>query len=468
MHRAIPVRIVSLIVFALLFAACAPAATQPPAPKDTPVPPPTDTPVPVPTDTPVPEVSPDEAMAQERWQELQAANYQENWITVPGKGTLYKGQSPHGALLSTYLNPEAAEAMKLKKGDMAADAIIVKENYMPDGTLDALTVMYKEPGYDPDHGDWFWAKFGADGTVQAAGKPAGCISCHGSARSNDYIFTFPIAPIQAAAVPPTDEVMSMAKELWEKLQEADYQDKWITVPGKGTLYEGQAPHGALLSTYLNPEAAETMKSKSGDMTADAIIVKENYMPDGTLVALTVMYKKPDYDPNHRDWFWAKFGADGTIQAAGKPTGCIACHGSVRSNDYIFTFPIAPISPSGPPPAVEMPEVEEVAEKPAAEMPPAPSAEDVAALVAKGGCGGCHTAPGIEGAAGVVAPNWCDTAKKVQSGEKDVAYIQTSILDPNAEVVEGFPANIMPQTFGDLFTEDEVNTLAAFIANLKCE
>ncbi len=479
-----------LLTFTLLLAACAPAATpapqaQEPAPTDTPAPPPTDTPAPPPTDTPEPptptpepEMSEAEKAAVQLWEELQAANYQENWATVPGKGTLYRGQGPHGMLLSTYLNESAAGAMESKPGVMPDDAIIVKENYMPDETLAAITVMMKKPGFDENHSDWFWAKFGPDGTIQAAGKPVGCIACHGSVRSNNYIFTFPIAPIAAPAVDTTDEITAMAEQLWEELQAANYQENWATVPGKGTLYRGQGPHGMLLSTYLNESAAGAMESKPGVMPDDAIIVKENYMPDETLAAITVMMKKPGFDENHSDWFWAKFGPDGTIQAAGKPVGCIACHGSVRSNNYIFTFPIAPIPPEGPPPEVMTPGGtgeesameggKEEKEGMAEEIPPAPDQETAVALINKGGCAGCHTIAGVEGAMGSLGPPWCVPAQKVQSGAENLDYLRTAIVDPNAVIAEGFPANIMPQNFGELFTPEEVETLVAFIANLQCE
>lgn len=150
--------------------------------------------------------------------------------------------------------------------------------------------------------------------------------------------------VWATPASPQDKDKKMAGELWAKLQEAKYADRWATVPGKGTLYRGQGPHGMLLSTYLNPEAQDGLKAKPGKMPDDAIIVKENYSPDKKLVAITVMYKEPRYDPAHQDWFWAKFGPKGEVQAAGKPAGCLTCHGAVRSNDYIFTFPVAPMKP----------------------------------------------------------------------------------------------------------------------------
>lgn len=145
----------------------------------------------------------------------------------------------------------------------------------------------------------------------------------------------------AAQKSDAEKAADLAKELWQKI---DGHEKWATVPGKGTYYAGQAPHGALLSTYLNPEAKKGMEAKRGKMPEDAIIVKDNYMPNKTLAAITVMYKEPGYDHRHKDWFWAKYAPDGKTLAVGKVGGCISCHGSVRSNDYIFTFPIAPIKP----------------------------------------------------------------------------------------------------------------------------
>jgi Cytochrome P460 len=100
---------------------------------------------------------------------------------------LYEGTEPHGMLLTTYLNQAALEALNDKAGSVPDGAIIVRENYMPDGTYDAMTVMYKVQGYNPDHNDWFFTKIGADGTVQAEGQVEGCQACHSARRDNDYI-----------------------------------------------------------------------------------------------------------------------------------------------------------------------------------------------------------------------------------------------------------------------------------------
>ncbi len=47
--------------------------------------------------------------------------------------------------------------------------------------------MYKVKGYNPKAGDWYWVKYGTDGSVAKAGKPKGCVSCHSGAEDNDYI-----------------------------------------------------------------------------------------------------------------------------------------------------------------------------------------------------------------------------------------------------------------------------------------
>ena len=120
---------------------------------------------------------------------LDEQNAAEAWELWPGKERLYQGTDPHGALLTTYLNPTAYDALTGDAGSLPHGSIVVKENYMPDSTLAATTVMYKAEGYDAEHNDWWWVKRLADGTVEASGRVQGCIGCHGGAAQNDYIMT---------------------------------------------------------------------------------------------------------------------------------------------------------------------------------------------------------------------------------------------------------------------------------------
>jgi hypothetical protein len=115
-------------------------------------------------------------------------NSYKNWDLWPGKGKLYKGKKPHGAFLTTYVNSIALGSIKAGEV-MAGGSIVVKENYTPEKKLAAVTVMYKVKGYNPEAGNWFWAKYGADGSVAKAGKVKGCINCHSARKGNDFIFT---------------------------------------------------------------------------------------------------------------------------------------------------------------------------------------------------------------------------------------------------------------------------------------
>jgi hypothetical protein len=126
-----------------------------------------------------------------------------------------------------------------------------------------------------------------------------------------------------------------AESLWAHLTSQNYQ-QWQLWPGKNRLYSGADPHGALLTTYVNQIASDAIASKAGQMPPGAIVVKENYMPDSTLAAVTVMHKVPGYDSANRDWYWLKRNADGSIDMAGRGGMCAQCHGKQSGNDYIFT------------------------------------------------------------------------------------------------------------------------------------
>ena len=46
------------------------------------------------------------------------------------------------------------------------------------------------------------------------------------------------------------------------------------------------------------------------------------------------------------------------------------------------------------------------------------------------------------------------------------YLRESILDPDAYVVDGFPAGQMLQNFSELLTEEEIDSLVAFLLTLE--
>lgn len=126
------------------------------------------------------------------------------------------------------------------------------------------------------------------------------------------------------------------KALYEYITQTNPYQQWSMWPGKQKLYPGTEPHGALLTTYVNDVALKGFKKWDGGLPDGAIIVKENYMPDKMLAAVTVMYKKAGFNPQAGDFFWLKYTPDGKIEAEGKVEMCIGCHGKAQGGDFLFT------------------------------------------------------------------------------------------------------------------------------------
>ncbi len=53
-----------------------------------------------------------------------------------------------------------------------------------------------------------------------------------------------------------------------------------------------------------------------------------------------------------------------------------------------------------------------------------------------------------------------------SGKSAEEYIRESILDAGAFVVDGFPDGLMPRTFADTLTLDQIDDLVAFLLTLR--
>lgn len=139
-------------------------------------------------------------------------NNYKNWNKWPGKEDFYpkSAGSPHGDFLITYVSDNAISTIQRKMGELPDETIIIKENYDTNKKLAALTVMYKENGYDSNNNDWFWARYDSNGSVLADGKIEGCINCHATVKDNDYIFASELnaappksteTPIQTTAMP---------------------------------------------------------------------------------------------------------------------------------------------------------------------------------------------------------------------------------------------------------------------------
>lgn len=87
-----------------------------------------------------------------------------------------------------------------------------------------------------------------------------------------------------------------------------------------------------------------------------------------------------------------------------------------------------------------------------EVPGGPGAQ----VFANNGCGGCHTLAAA-GTSGVTGPN-LDEVLPGQEAEK----IKEDIVDPNAEIAEGYQPNIMPQNFGQTIPANELEELVEYL------
>ncbi len=94
--------------------------------------------------------------------------------------------------------------------------------------------------------------------------------------------------------------------------------------------------------------------------------------------------------------------------------------------------------------------------PAAEAPPR-AATPEAAMV-QYGCGGCHE---VAGQAGALGPKLTHIG-----GSRDKAYLRRSLLEPNTDIAEGFPPNLMPDIYGDQMSARELEMIVDYLASLK--
>jgi len=90
-------------------------------------------------------------------------------------------------------------------------------------------------------------------------------------------------------------------------------------------------------------------------------------------------------------------------------------------------------------------------------PPKVAGGPGAQVFANNGCGGCHTFKAA-GSGGVTGP----PLEEFLAPDDDAAAIEEMITDPNAEIVEGYPANVMPPNYSQILTSKEIEDLVQFL------
>jgi cytochrome c oxidase subunit II len=80
-----------------------------------------------------------------------------------------------------------------------------------------------------------------------------------------------------------------------------------------------------------------------------------------------------------------------------------------------------------------------------------------------GCGSCHTyAPAV--ATGKIGPDLDHLkAEAAKANQPLVAFIHDSIVDPNAYIAPGYPANVMPDTFRTQISTGQLQALVQYLA-----
>lgn len=126
------------------------------------------------------------------WERITEETDYKTYSFWPDHDDIQPGQSPHGTYHKIYINKTLSEALPSKERVLPEGSIIVKENLDSQKSLDAITVMVKVKDFNPDAGNWFWAKYTPDGEILAEGTPGGCIGCHEGMDKNDYIIVRPI------------------------------------------------------------------------------------------------------------------------------------------------------------------------------------------------------------------------------------------------------------------------------------
>lgn len=106
--------------------------------------------------------------------------------------------------------------------------------------------------------------------------------------------------------------------------------------------------------------------------------------------------------------------------------------------------------------------------------PAPSgglaAEGQALFTGRGVCITCHKIEGVEGAVGILGPDLTNVATVAETRQPGVSaeeYLVQSIVEPDAYIVDEYPAALMNATVAGLaLTDAEVDALVAFLLEQK--
>lgn len=98
--------------------------------------------------------------------------------------------------------------------------------------------------------------------------------------------------------------------------------------------------------------------------------------------------------------------------------------------------------------------------------PAAGGSPGAQLFVAQGCNGCHI---IKGQGGAIGPNLSTIGAQAATrkpGMSAEAYLRESIVNPNAFVVSGYQAGVMPATYSQTLSSEQLDQLVAYLLEQK--
>jgi hypothetical protein len=102
-----------------------------------------------------------------------------------------QNRGPHtDSAIVVRVNPVGLEYFKSRK-PVPVGTVVIKEKHTKGQTVAVAAMLKRQPGYDPDHGDWEYAFEQLQPEAKrkvVRGKLSSCIECHEGAKGTDYLF----------------------------------------------------------------------------------------------------------------------------------------------------------------------------------------------------------------------------------------------------------------------------------------
>ena len=109
------------------------------------------------------------------------------------------------------------------------------------------------------------------------------------------------------------------------------------------------------------------------------------------------------------------------------------------------------------------------------VPLATGKEPIEKIFIQSGCAACHTIPGISAAKGREGPKLIlgtNARKRLHdpnykgAAETEWEYVQESILNPGAFVVQGYPDRVMPRWYGQKLSSGALDKMTQYLLEIR--